>query len=185
MEIMKKEVKLISKKSTDTNKNMVSRAKTKQITPEYLDLNLENALPFLLARAGMKMGLSFVKEIKPFNLSLIEWRVCAALHHEQQQRLSDVAYHTSSDPSTLSRTVDGLIKRGLVKRERSEIDARALELSLTPVGLDLTEKIIPFAHLYEKVALAGFSESEAKLLREMLNKIYKNMSSLDHGKSVS
>jgi DNA-binding MarR family transcriptional regulator len=182
---MKKEVKTIKPKQLDTNKKLISKGKQKLATPEYLELNLENALPFLLARAGMKMGLSFVKEIKPFDLSLIEWRVCAALHHESQQRLSDVAYHTSSDPSTLSRTVDGLIKRGLVKRERSDIDARALELSLTPLGLEFTEKIIPFAHLYEKVALAGFSEDEATLLREMLKKIYENMSSLDHGKTIS
>lgn len=182
---MKKEVKLIINKPIESSKKLISKGKSRQSIPEYLDLNLENALPFLLARAGMKMGLSFVKEIKPFNLSLIEWRVCAALHHEPQQRLSDVAYHTSSDPSTLSRTVDGLIKRGLVKRERSDVDARALELSLTSLGLGLTEKIIPFAHLYEKVALAGFSESEAKTLREMLRKIYENMSSLDHGKSIS
>lgn len=163
---------------------MASKAKTKSNSVGYLELNLEKALPFLLARAGMKMGLSFVKEIKPFDLSLVEWRVCAALHHEPKQRLSDVAYHTSGDPSTLSRTVDGLIKRGLVKREKSDVDARALELSLTPVGLELTEKIIPFAQLYEKVALAGFSESEATLLREMLKKIYENMSSLDHGKNA-
>ena len=181
---MKKEVKLNTKKSIQTTLVKQSKVSQHKSSAKDLELNLENSLPFLLARAGMKMGLSFVKEIKKFKLSLIEWRVCAALHHEPHQRLLDVAYHTSSDPSTLSRTVDGLIKRGLVVRERSDVDARALELSLTPKGLDVTREIIPFAHLYEKVALAGFSGDEANLLRQLLKKIYENMSSLDHAKGA-
>jgi len=161
------------------NKNKGLSSKKDKNIKNNIDLDLEVALPFLLARAGMKMGLSFTREIKPYDLTLIEWRVCAALHHEPKQRLADVAYHTSSDPSTLSRTVDGLIKRGFVVRERSNEDARALELSLTPEGRVMAERIIPLAQIYEKVALAGFTSEEADLLKSMLKKIYDNMSNLD------
>src|SRR4030095_13635555 len=67
------------------------------------DHDLERAIPYLLARAGTRMGQSFSKELKQFNLALTEWRVCVALHHKEHQRLSDLALHTSTDPSTLSR----------------------------------------------------------------------------------
>src|SRR5206468_1854450 len=62
-------------------------------TPDH---DLERAIPYLLARAGMRMGQSFSKELKQFNLSLTEWRVCVALHHKEHQRLSDLASHTST-----------------------------------------------------------------------------------------
>src|SRR5438034_8070483 len=86
------------------------------------DHDLARALPYLIARAGTRMGQAFSKELKRFHLSLTEWRVCVALHHQPHQRLSELASHTSTEPSTLSRVVDGLLQRGLLVRDRSGED---------------------------------------------------------------
>jgi len=125
------------------------------------------------------MGGTFSKELRPYKLTLNEWRVCVALHFRAHQRLSDLAGHTSGDPSTLSRVVDGLIKRGLAQRDRSTEDARAIAVSLTVEGVALTEKIIPIAQLYERVALSGISEEEAGKLRGLLRRLYDNIGILD------
>jgi MarR family transcriptional regulator, organic hydroperoxide resistance regulator len=147
----------------------------------FMDHDLEKAVPYLLARAGMRMGQAFSKELKRFGLSLTEWRVCAALHHKPHQRLAELATHTSAEPSTLSRTVEGMLQRGLLIRDRSGADARALAISLTPEGDALAERIIPLAQLYDRVALAGISAAQADLLRDMLGRIYSNMENLDPG----
>jgi len=144
-----------------------------------VDFDLELGLPYLLARAGTRMGQAFSKEIRRFDISLTEWRVCAALHHAPHQRLSQLAEHTSAEPSTLSRVVDGLLQRGLLVRDRSDEDARALALSLTDAGRDLTLRIIPLAQLFERVALAGLSSAQADALRSMLRKVYTNLDVLD------
>jgi len=125
------------------------------------------------------MGQSFSRELKQFNLSLTEWRVCVALHHKEHQRLSDLALHTSTDPSTLSRVVDGLLQRGVLLRERSSEDARALALGLTEAGRDLTLRIIPLAQLYERVSLSGLTTAQAESLRDMLVMVYDNLGVLD------
>src|SRR5262245_58647374 len=52
---------------------------------------LERAMPYLLARAGERMGNTFSKELRPFKLTLNEWRTCVALHLEAHQRLSEIA----------------------------------------------------------------------------------------------
>ena len=144
-----------------------------------IDHDLERAIPYLLARAGMRMGQAFSKELKPFDLSLTEWRVCVALQHKAHQRLSELAAHTATEPSTLSRVVDGLLQRGLLVRDRSGEDARALALNLTAAGRDLTQRVIPLAQLYERVSLAGLTSSQADALRDMLRSIYDNMAVLD------
>jgi len=126
------------------------------------------------------MGQSFSKELKQFKLSLTEWRVCVALHHKAHQRLSDLALHTSTDPSRLSRVVDGLLQRGIVVRDRSDEDARALALSLTESGRDLTLRIIPLAQVYERVSLSGLTAAQAESLRDMLRMIYDNLAVLDN-----
>ncbi|MDR6535242.1 MarR family transcriptional regulator [Variovorax soli] len=142
--------------------------------------DLERAIPYLLARAGTRMGQSFSRELKQFKLSLTEWRVCVALHHQAHQRLSDLALHTSTEPSTLSRVVDGLLQRGVLVRDRSDADARALALSLTEAGRDLTLRIIPLAQVYERVSLSGLSPAQADSLRDMLRMVYDNLAVLDN-----
>jgi MarR family transcriptional regulator, organic hydroperoxide resistance regulator len=126
------------------------------------------------------MGQSFGRELKQFDLSLTEWRVCVALHHQAHQRLSDLAAHTSTEPSTLSRVVDGLLHRGLLVRDRADEDARALALSLTEPGRDLTLRVIPLAQLYERVSLSRLTFEQAESLRDMLRMIYDNLAVLDH-----
>ncbi len=125
------------------------------------------------------MGQSFTRELKPFDLTLTEWRVCASLLHKAHQRLSELAAHTSSEASTMSRTVDGLLTRGLLIRDRSGADARALALSLTAEGVALTQRIVPLAQLYERVALAGMSAAHAEQLRDTLVRLFDNMATLD------
>jgi MarR family transcriptional regulator, organic hydroperoxide resistance regulator len=154
-------------------------SKMSEIESIAIDHDLERALPYLLARAGMRMGQAFSKEIRRFKVSLTEWRVCVALHHMPGQRLSDLAGHTSTEPSTLSRVVDGLLQRGLVARQRSEDDARAVALSLTDAGRDLTLHIIPLAQLYERVSLSGLTSAQAEALRDMLRIVYDNLAVLD------
>jgi DNA-binding MarR family transcriptional regulator len=141
--------------------------------------DLEGALPYLVARAGTRMGQTFSKELRRFQLSLTEWRVCAALHHQPHQRLSQLAEHTSAEPSTLSRLVEGMLQRGLLVRERSGEDGRALALGLTDAGRELTLRIIPLAQMFERVALAGLSAAQADALRSMLRTVYDNLDVLD------
>ncbi len=140
--------------------------------------DLETSTPYLIARTGIRIGQAFSNELRQFNISLTEWRVLAALRHRPHQRLSDLAANTSSDASTLSRTVEGLLQQGLLVRERSADDARAVALALTPEGMQLAERVLPLARLYERVLLSGIDPQQVNLLREMLNGIYANMATL-------
>ena len=155
--------------------------KARSASAGLLDSDLQNSIPYLIARAGVRMGQSFTRELRKFDLTLTEWRVCSTLHHVPHQRLSEVALNTSTEPSTLSRVVDGLMQRGLLLRDRSDDDARALALSLTQKGVDITQRLIPLAQLYERVSLNGFSAEQADQLRQMLRLLYDNMTPLDHG----
>jgi DNA-binding MarR family transcriptional regulator len=140
--------------------------------------DLEMAVPYLLARAGARMGNAFAKAIKPYGISLTEWRVCACLNHVPNQTLSRLVVHSSMDMSALSRVIDRLVAQGLTLRGRAEHDGRAIEIRLSDGGLALTRKLIPLARRYEAVALDGFAEDEIDHLRDMLRRIYANASKL-------
>jgi len=78
------------------------------------------------------------------------------------------------DVSALSRIVDRLIAQGYVSREKSEEDARAVQLSLTVEGANLTREIVPLAKHYEAVAVNCFTKAEVKVLRNLLDRLYEN-----------
>lgn len=154
--------------------------KARSASAGLLDRDMQSSIPYLIARAGVRIGQAFTRELRKFDLTLTEWRVCSTLHHVPHQRLSEVALNTSTEASTLSRIVDGLLQRGLLLRDRSNDDARALALSLTQQGVDMTQRVIPIAQLYERVSLNGFSADQVEQLRQMLRLLYNNMAPLDH-----
>jgi len=54
--------------------------------------------------------------------------------------VGELAERTRTDPSTVSVVVSRLVSRGLVKRARSDRDARRIELSLTSKGRALRQR---------------------------------------------
>lgn len=148
-------------------------------TPMPQQFVLRQFLPYLLNRAGVKIGLSFSRDISPYNITLPMWRVLVALWEGGDQRLLELSALTSIDFSTLSRILVGMEKKGLILRKRSGTDARALSLSLTQHGRTLTEKIIPIACHYERVAVAGLSDSDVRKLKRLLAKLYVNIEKFD------
>ena len=140
--------------------------------------NLDDYLPYLLNRAGARIATSFGEEVRPLGASLQMWRVLAALRARDGRRMGDLAATTSIELSTLTRLVDGMERKGLVARRRDGRDARVVTLHSTAPGKRMTQKILPIAERYETVALEGFSEAEATLLKTALRRLFDNMDGL-------
>lgn len=139
---------------------------------------LDGYLPYLLNRAGARIAAAFSEEVRPLGATLQTWRVLAALHERDGRRMGDLSETTSIEVSTLTRLVDGMEKKGLVARRRDAADARAVTLHATPAGRRMTRIILPIAARYEKVALLGFSEAEATVLKTALRRLFDNMDGL-------
>ena len=139
---------------------------------------LDGYLPYLLNRAGARIATAFSEEVRPLGATLQTWRVLAALHERDGRRMGDLSETTSIEVSTLTRLVDGMEKKGLVTRRRDAADARAVTLHAAPAGRRMTRLILPIAERYEKVALEGFSEAEARVLKTALRRLFDNMDGL-------
>jgi DNA-binding MarR family transcriptional regulator len=139
---------------------------------------LDGYLPYLLNRAGARIATAFSEEVRPLGATLQTWRVLAALHERDGRRMGDLSETTSIEVSTLTRLVDNMEEKGLVARRRDAADARAVTLHAAPAGRRMTRIILPIAERYEKVALEGFSEAEAAVLKTALRRLFDNMDGL-------
>jgi DNA-binding MarR family transcriptional regulator len=139
---------------------------------------LEKAVPYLLNRAGVRIGETFSKELVKFNLTLPMYRVLASLLRVDAQRMTHLAEYTSIDISTLSRLVASMERKKLVRRQPGETDKRSVHVMLEETGRDLAMRVAPLADLYERVALANISADEIATLKRLLVQIYDNIASL-------
>lgn len=136
---------------------------------------LQEFLPYLLNRAGLRIGVMFSREIEHFGVTLPMWRVMIELWYNGDHRLGELAERTSIDISTLSRLLVTMQRRQLIVRRRSGLDGRALSLTLTDKGLELTEQIAPFAMAKEATATRGMKAADIQKLRVLLSQIYTNL----------
>ena len=143
------------------------------------NFSLANFIPYLLNRAGVRIGLAFARDIEPLGMTLPMWRVMVALWENGDQRLGDIAEHTSIDISTLSRLLGTLQRKQFIVRRRSGKDGRALSVNLTQKGRAMTERILPIALHYEEVATRGMKQSDQQRLKKMLIKLFSNMHVFD------
>ncbi|MDF2630011.1 MAG: transcriptional regulator, MarR family [Symbiobacteriaceae bacterium] len=81
--------------------------------------------------------------------------------------------HISS--ATITRLVDGLVSRGLVRRVTNPEDARVKMLYVTAAGRDLGQEVHRRAAQIEARMLAGFSPAEQALAKEFCARMVSNL----------
>jgi MarR family transcriptional regulator, organic hydroperoxide resistance regulator len=137
---------------------------------------LTDSFPYLLTRAGVRMGEMFSEELAGIGMTLPMYRVMAALWERDGQKLSELADMISIEMSTLSRLITEMKKRDLVSRQRQDGDERSVRLSLTAEGRVLVASLIPRAQSYEARAVQGFSAEQVAQMKRMFRTILKNLS---------
>lgn len=85
---------------------------------------------------GMKTIRAEVRCSRPIDVSVPQFRILAFLKHHEGASLSDVADHIGLTLPSVSKAIDGLVKRGLVSRETSSDDRRRVILTLTESGTE-------------------------------------------------
>src|SRR6185436_7995506 len=74
------------------------------------------------------------------DLSLTQLRVLGILR-DRRARVTDLATFLGVDKSSMSGLIDRAERRGLIGRAKDPQDRRALDVFLTPAGIDLTTRI--------------------------------------------
>lgn len=105
--------------------------------PYYTVETLEagNSIGYLVKRCGALMTQLAERRFESTSVSFTQWlvlmRLCGRTEPISATQLSRELCH---DMGALTRIVDELERRGLVRRERSRRDRRAVELAITPNG---------------------------------------------------
>jgi len=104
------------------------------------------------------------------DLSLTQLRMLAILR-DRRPRMAALAEYLGLEKSTLSGLIDRAQKRGLVQREASAQDGRAVDVFLSPAGHRLAEQVS--SHIADALApgTAALSSDEQRTLQSLLERM--------------
>ncbi len=140
---------------------------------------LSTAMPFLLARLGVRMGELFSRRLEAYGLTLPMYRVLAALSEKPDQKLSELSAATAVEMSTMSRLVGLMVSRGLVSRHRPPGNERTVQIANTPHGTEIAALLRVEAEHYEEVAISTIKPGEVERMKRTLAKIYDSLDVLE------
>jgi DNA-binding MarR family transcriptional regulator len=142
-------------------------------------LELENFLPYRLSVLAQRVSESLHDlYAKPFDLTVTQWRVMAALGRFAPLTASDVGKRIVMDKVAVSRAVAGLMKRGLVERATDRTDRRRASLRLSARGKAMHGKIVPLALEYEATLWASLSAEERKSFNSLSDRLFARAEAL-------
>jgi len=82
------------------------------------------------------------------------------------------------DAGAMTRLLDRLEAKGLVRRVRSPDDRRVVNLELTPEGREAAKTIPEVLSTLQNQCLAGFTEDEWQTLKGLLRRVLVNAQAL-------
>ena len=117
-----------------------------------------------------------------FGLGIIEWRILSMSLIGGQVSANDICNAINLDKASASRSVQKLKSLGYIKLFSDVNDKRKNLVSLTPLGIEIHDKILDVALAREEDFMAGFTTQEKKTLIKLLNKMDANFLNIDETK---
>jgi DNA-binding MarR family transcriptional regulator len=109
------------------------------------------------------------------DITVDQWLVIENLYKHKKTTHNELARNTSKDITTISRIIELLVKKGLVKREADLLDRRKVHVQLTPAGLDKYKDVKSLVYDMRKTGWKTLTEDDYIELTRILDTIYANI----------
>lgn len=117
------------------------------------------------------MAAELADRLRPYGIGIGQWAVLLFLWEADGRTQAELARQVAIEPPTMVRTIDRMVRDGLVTRERDPHDARATRISLTDEGAALRDELVPHAVAVNEATLARLEPDEQRTLVVLLRKL--------------
>jgi DNA-binding MarR family transcriptional regulator len=144
-----------------------------------IENQLRNSMGTLIGRTSHAILNKLQKRFREegYNITVEQWQVLINLNNTNHQFHQQLAENTFKEKSTITRLLDGLEKKNLIKRVSDAVDRRQKRIRITTRGKSLLNKLKPFAHEVQSRALKDVDLKQMKICQDILLKIYNNVTS--------
>ena len=134
----------------------------------------QRSIGALLGRVKAEMGAAFDAELAPLDITAAQYLILMSIAQGAVSCASDVCKGISYDPGAMTRMLDRLERRGLVRRVPDPDDRRTFHLELTEEGKAVEPKLRAAGMKVLNRFLEGFSAREAQQFERFLLRVLEN-----------
>nr|WP_156414341.1 MarR family transcriptional regulator [Bordetella sp. N] len=114
------------------------------------------------------------QEMSPLGLTATQWRPLAMVSMGRADTAAELARMSDVDTGAMTRTLDRLEAKGLLRRQRSEQDRRVVKIEVTEEGAAITRQIpVNIARTLNHF-MRGFTENEAQMMSHFMRRMLAN-----------
>ncbi|MDQ2964016.1 MAG: MarR family transcriptional regulator [Pseudomonadota bacterium] len=143
----------------------------KTVDPKIVDP--KTGVGGLLARVRVKILDALDQELAPFDITAAQYVILKNLANGVDSA-SGLCRDVSYDPGAMTRMIDRLERKGLVRRLRTPEDRRVVKVELTQEGKAVYPKLAASAATALSRKMRGFTEAEVRQLEGFLRRILAN-----------
>lgn len=135
----------------------------------------------LLMRTARLLRAHIDQALAPFDLDMSQYLCLSMLAADEGQPSMPSELSTTLDATRtqMTRLLDGLEARGLLRRRASTQDRRSLELRLTAAGRSLVERAAPVVHAAYGEAWGPLGETGLAGATRALAKLHQHLGTLE------
>ncbi len=124
-----------------------------------------------------------------FGITGAQWGVLRNLHRAEAEgrpalRLTDLSERLLIRPPSVTGVVDRLVRSRLVARAESAVDLRVKEVSLTPRGRQLVERMLSVHAAHVEAVMEALTPAEQEKLQGLLGRLEHHLDGLLAGGGV-
>jgi DNA-binding MarR family transcriptional regulator len=156
-------------------------AKDRSVRPGDADFyrgdayTIHDSVGYLLRQLRSALDRVVDAEMDEHDLTGVQWGPLLMLHFRMGTTAAELARAACVDTGAMTRMLDRLEAKGLLKRTPCARDRRVFQLELTPEGAKLCREI-PFGLArVNNAMLRGFSRDEFATLKDFLHRMLSNV----------
>lgn len=142
----------------------------------------ENSIGYQINRLSQSVARELDRRMSNLDLTDAQWKPLLLLRQGTCTTAADIARLACHDTGAITRVLDRLEAKELIRRVRSETDRRVINLELTESGAVLATEIPRILAEVMNHVLIGFDQDEFTVFRALLQRALRNAQTLGTGK---
>ena len=144
--------------------------------PECPDFQLADSPLYLIVRTAGRYAQELENALSASDMDLLSWRALMIVNEVSSSSVSEIAERSVTRLSTMTRVVQRLERKKLVKLSKRPSDARVTEVHLTPLGKRCVERERGTAGEIYRRAVRDLSPADVSALNMLTRRIFANLS---------
>jgi DNA-binding MarR family transcriptional regulator len=143
--------------------------------PAHPDFKVADWPFYLIARTARRYEMDMEEALRRIDMDVPSWRAIMLVHEQNPSSVSEIAERAVTRLSTMTRVIQRLEKRGLVKLDTRAADARVTDVFITPHGEAVVEQVRAVASRIYQSAFKDLTALEVETLNNLLLRVFNSL----------